>query len=109
MTGGRRLASGSAVCAALVLGGAAVHVQQVHSRACEYRWSPSAAAPKVQYASRDHLRRRRVPSAPADAVPLGRTEGGGLVHGRTLEAAVPVVVYVTDRADTFEYSLSGGP
>jgi hypothetical protein len=87
----------------------AVHLRQVHNRAYEYRWSPSAAAPKVQFAGRNYLRGRQVPTVPTDALLIGRTEGGGRIYGPRPGPYVPTVVYVRDGERVFDYALSGGP
>jgi hypothetical protein len=87
----------------------AVHLRRVHDRAYEYRWSPSAAAPKVQYAGRNYLRGPQVPAVPTDALLIGRTEGRGRIYGPRRGRVVPTVVYVRDGERVFDYALSGGP
>ena len=88
---------------------ALVHLEQVHQRSYEWRWSPPAAAAKIQYSGRDYRRSRApVTSLPVDEVPLGRTEGGGRIYGVPTELT-EVVLHVTVEDRTFQYSLLGGP
>lgn len=88
----------------------AVHVTGVRERAYEYRRSASAAAPKVHFAGRDHLRVRQVADLPSGEVLLGRTEGSGLVSGpHGADPYVPTVVRVrAGGGHVFGDALSGG-
>ena len=98
--------------AAFGLGSVAVHLRLVHNRSYEYRWTPSPAAPRIQFAGRDYSRSVNVPETvlPAGLTPLGRTEGGGRIYGLSrLHGDTHVVLHVVTDEGTFSYVLSGGP
>jgi hypothetical protein len=109
----RRILAWAALGAVLlVLCYGAVHIARVHERSYEYRWRPTAAAPRIQFDGRNYLRGRlgRATTSPADEVPLGLSEGGGRIYGPPgARAGALTVIHVVAGKHTFEYALSGGP
>ncbi|MCW2778811.1 MAG: hypothetical protein JWN17_2536 [Frankiales bacterium] len=97
---------------ALALLAVGVHLRLVHDRSYEYRWSPSAAAPRIQVLGRDYLRSDLPPGRTVDPgqVLVGRSEGGGRVYGPpSPRDQVPTVLQVSDGSRVYTYALSGGP
>jgi hypothetical protein len=87
-----------------------VRLVQVHSETSEWTVTPSAASPKIEFADRSYLRNSVVPSAPQEAIAVGRTAGGGVVLSDHWPAPyVPTAVWVVDGPRVFQYTLSGGP
>lgn len=108
----RKVALCGLVLALVALGYVAVHLRLVHDRSYEYRWTPSAAAPRIQFAGRDYSRSSGQPATalPAGLVPLGRTEGGGRIYGPAgSRDSTLVILHVVTGDGTFTYALSGGP
>lgn len=111
MTASRaRLARTAAAGCLLLCAYALVHLSQVHSRSSEYRWFPTATAPRIQLDGRSYLRAGSTgPGPSAGEVLLGRSEGGGRIYGPPSGATLPTVVRVVARGHAFTYELSGGP
>ena len=92
------------------LGYVAVHLRHVHDESWEYRWTPSAAPPRITFEGRHYLRGDVERSMPAGEIPLGRTPGGGVINGAAgLHEYSLTVVEVVASGQITVYALSGGP
>lgn len=92
------------------LGYVAVHLRRVHDVGWEYRWTPSAAPPRISFEGRHYLRGSRQRALPPGEVPLGRTPGGGVIYGSAgphQDAFIGVDVVWSGHITG--YALSGGP
>lgn len=88
----------------------AVHLRHVHDASWEYRWTPSAAPPKISFQGRDYHRGSRESALPAGEVPLGRTAGGGVIYGPPGPHPNAFTgVDVVANGHLTGYALSGGP
>lgn len=108
----RALALCGLVLVIVAVGFVAMHLWSVHNRSYEYRWTPSPAAPRIQFGGRDYNRAQppRRTILPAGMTPLGMTEGGGRIYGSSrARGGTNVVLYVVTDDGTFSYGLSGGP
>ena len=111
----RVLGSGRTVLAVLLalalgIGYVGVHLRHVHDLGWEYRWTPSAAPPRISFEGRHYLRGGVESGLPAGEVPLGRTPGGGVIYGPSgphPNAFIGVDVMASGHVTG--YALSGGP
>ncbi len=86
------------------------HLKHVHDVSWQYRWSPSAAPPLVEYQGRDYLRGDVQPALAEGVVLLGRTAGGGIIYGSSGPHRYALtVIDVVAAGRTVGYALSGGP
>ncbi len=113
--GNRRVLKGLAVAlsASVLVGGlgyVGVHLRHVHDVSWEYRWSPSAAPPRIAFQGRHYLRAGSERSLPPGEVPLGRTIGGGVIYGPPGPHEYALIgVEVLANGKVTGYALSGGP
>ncbi len=113
--GSRRRAKGwvYGLCPLVLVGGlgyVGVHLRHVHDVSWEYRWSPTAAPPRISFEGRHYLRAGTEPSLPAGEVPLGKTVGGGVIYGPPGPHEYALIgVEVLANGKVTAYSLSGGP
>lgn len=81
----------------------------VHERTWDWSLMVAATPPKIEFADRTYLRGSDA-VAPAQALEVGRTLGGGVILSNAWPAAyVPTVIWVRSASTTLAYSLAGGP